>query len=154
MVQPCLLDPSQKTHLIDIINSQQKNELHCYCGNDVPLKTITQDGHCKEICKNGQHICGFAGYTRVVTGEGRVRFIPTHAMFQPLPPTKAAIADFRWTSDYGNNTNKWCAALQYVRTIGDYYSPMLARSDCRVDKKAVCVKNSEGECALDDAHFC
>ncbi|ELU14468.1 hypothetical protein CAPTEDRAFT_210923 [Capitella teleta] len=112
--------------------SMQKNELHCYCGNDVPLKRTTQDGYCKEICKNGQHICGFAGYARVVTGEGR-----------PLPPTKAATADFRWTSDYGNNTNKWCAALQYVRTIGDYYSPMLARSDCRVDKKAVCVKNSE-----------
>ncbi|ELT99064.1 hypothetical protein CAPTEDRAFT_197721 [Capitella teleta] len=51
------------------LSTQQSGALVCYCGNDVPIEGATSDSKCRERCQEGDLICGYVGYSRIITSQ-------------------------------------------------------------------------------------
>ncbi|ELU07985.1 hypothetical protein CAPTEDRAFT_200508, partial [Capitella teleta] len=107
--------------------SMQSDALVCYCGNEVPLEGATGDNQCRERCKGGDFICGYVGYSRIITSQ-------------------ALGSDLSWATGNKIYAGRWCAALQYERdrSVENAYKPILAQSDCQTKKIALCVTENGG----------
>ncbi|ELT99060.1 hypothetical protein CAPTEDRAFT_197717 [Capitella teleta] len=122
---------------------ERRNILLCYCGNEVPLQGAVGDNQCNAECKNGDNICGFAGYARIVTNEGMAQIITNICLNLNVYKVSAHIP---WTQDYKTNTNRLCAALLFEgewkwewRFWKYYYYASFSQSDCAREKIALCI---------------